>query len=156
MYPSTPTTLPGEPHRLYIAKTTSCISNLPTEIIYMMFSQLDPIDSTCFGLAAKCFYSIFRYLYRFVPLSCHRVGPNSLEWAWRMVNCALYTHEIDAKQTSETQRIPFRRVCLATMFCHHCGSHRCELHRHLQTWMISGGQRREYFCFADRFRKPAR
>jgi hypothetical protein len=81
------------------ANTPSCITSLPTELHYMIFSELDAIDSTCLGLTNSHFYSMQQSLHGKVPLNMRRKGPNPLERAWKgncrhcgAHRCQLYRH----------------------------------------------------------------
>lgn len=85
------------------------LDTLPTELHLEIFSYLDKIDSTCLGLASRNLYLVFRALHGTkMPLNTRRVGPNKLESAWK---------------------------ALGKQECSHCGTYRCELHRHIKTWM---------------------
>lgn len=81
------------------AKTSTGITSIPTELHYMIFSHLDPIDSTCLGLTNSHFYSMQQSLNGQVPLGTRRTGPNPLERAWKgncrhcgAHRCQLYRH----------------------------------------------------------------
>jgi hypothetical protein len=90
------------------AKHGASLSSLPTELQLEIFSYLDRIDSVCFGLTSSRLYAICRAMYGTkIPLNTRRVGPNSLESAWK----------IDKQQ------------------CRQCGMFRCELWQHIKTWM---------------------
>ena len=47
----------------------SRVESLPSEILLQIFSHLDPVNSTCFGLASKRFYPIHCELHRSVKLT---------------------------------------------------------------------------------------
>jgi hypothetical protein len=110
------------------------LSELSPELHYAIFEFLDPLDSTCLGLTNHRFYEIHRHLHGTVPLSIGRVGPNDMEWAWRLAGC----------QGS-------RQIC-GGGFCRKCGAVRCELHRHIQDWI---GEGYEYCAIKDRFGLPS-
>jgi len=85
------------------------LHTLPTELHLEIFSYLDKIDSTCLGLSSRNLYLVFRALHGTkMPLNTRRIGPNRLESAWEF---------------------------LGKQECKHCGMYRCELYRHIGTWM---------------------
>lgn len=112
--------------------------NLPPELLYSIFDCLDPVDSTCLGLTARHFYAIHHQIYGSVPLNCRRLCPNDLEWAWR-----------------RSSRAPDDLRVQGQVFCRKCGICRCELHRHLRTWMGADNGRSEYCQVSQRFGPPA-
>lgn len=130
------------------------ISNLPPELHYAIFECLDPIDSTCLGLANNYFYVLYRRLYSGVPLGTGRVGPNDTEWVWRTSRCS-------------SLRQP-TRPC--GQFCDKCGPLRCQLYRHIRQFFDAGlgycsiGQKfgpaatkmDKRPCFRNRPRQPLR
>ncbi|OBT63974.1 hypothetical protein VE03_06001 [Pseudogymnoascus sp. 23342-1-I1] len=86
------------------------LASLPTELHLLIFSSLDPIDSTCFGLTSRHFYTAYRTLHRSrVPLNQRRRGPNTLEMAWEVLG--------------------------PVTPCRYCGIYRCELHMHIREFM---------------------
>lgn len=123
---------------------------LPTELLHKIFDLLDPIDSTCLGLSACHLYQIFRHIYGRVALNCRRIGPNDLEWVWRRFSHifpeldfprAQYFHSSLNQELSATQRPQ----------CRHCGTQRCELHRHIRKWVNSDGKSPEYCSVMEKF-----
>jgi hypothetical protein len=85
------------------------LSGLPNELQIEIFSYLDKIDATCLGLTSRNGYLIYKALYGTkMPLNTRRVGPNTLESCWEVV---------DKKD------------------CKHCGPYRCELYQHITSWM---------------------
>ncbi|RFU29680.1 hypothetical protein B7463_g6670, partial [Scytalidium lignicola] len=102
------------------------LHTLPTELHLEIFGYLDKIDSTCLGLTARNLYFVFRAIHGTkMPLNTRRIGPNKLESAWEVVG----------KQE-----------------CKHCGMYRCELYRHIKTWMGDGV---EYCAMKRNFGKIA-
>lgn len=86
------------------------LSSLPTEIHLLIFSSLDPIDSTCLGLTSRHFYTAYRTTHPSrVPLNQRRRGPNTLESAWEVLG--------------------------PVTACRYCGIYRCELHKHIREFM---------------------
>ncbi|KAH8685637.1 hypothetical protein BGZ60DRAFT_522923 [Tricladium varicosporioides] len=95
--------------RLNQEKSGATLATLPTELHLEIFSYLDKIDSCCLGLASPRTYDVFRAIHGTkMPLNSRRIGPNNLEAAWELVG----------KQE-----------------CRHCGIYRCELHKHIKSWM---------------------
>ncbi|KAH8821037.1 hypothetical protein F5884DRAFT_766354 [Xylogone sp. PMI_703] len=102
------------------------LHTLPTELHLEIFGYLDNIDSVCLGLAARNLYLVFRAIHGTkMPLTTRRTGPNKLESAWG----------IAGKQE-----------------CKHCGMYRCELYRHIKTWM---GDDVEYCAMKRNFGRKA-
>lgn len=92
------------------AAAATTLSSLPTELHLLIFSSLDPIDSTCFGLTSRHFYTAYRTTHRTrVPLNQRRRGPNKLESAWEVLG--------------------------PVAGCRYCGIYRCELHMHIREFM---------------------
>jgi hypothetical protein len=108
------------------------MSCLPPELHYAIFECLDPIDSTCLGLANSYFYVLYRRLYSGVPLGTGRVGPNDTEWVWRTSRCS------SLRQSA--------RPC--GQFCDKCGPLRCQLYRHIRQWFDAD---LEYCSIGQRF-----
>ncbi|KAK8116184.1 hypothetical protein PG984_012686 [Apiospora sp. TS-2023a] len=86
--------LPGEKLQLM---------HLPAEIHFAIFDWLDPIDSTCLGLASRHFYAIHRRMHGTVPLSARRQGPNDMEWAWRLAGPLLDIEKNKAQGITTTK-----------------------------------------------------
>lgn len=40
------------------------MTSLPLEIIKFIFEHLDPVESTCLGLASKAFYGMYKFMHR--------------------------------------------------------------------------------------------
>ncbi|KAK0708365.1 hypothetical protein B0H67DRAFT_495062 [Lasiosphaeris hirsuta] len=132
--------------------------DLPAELHFAIFDFLDPIDSTCFGLANKHLYSIHRRMCGTVRLSARREGPNELEWAWHVAGAVI--------QASPTLSVPAAKLGIASTlgakersalsklrirgqaYCRKCGVTRCELHKHIQDWM---GDDVEYCSIKQKF-----
>ncbi|KAK8045059.1 F-box domain-containing protein [Apiospora rasikravindrae] len=79
------------------------IMHLPAEIHFAIFDWLDPIDSTCLGLASRHFYAIHRRMHGTVPLSARRQGPNDMEWAWRLAGPLLDLEKNKAQGITTTK-----------------------------------------------------
>jgi len=77
-------------------------ADLPTELHLMVFSSLDPIDSTCLGLTSRQMYNTYRRVHHKVPLNSRRQGRNKLEGIWHGAST-----------------------------CRFCTTFRCELHMHI-------------------------
>lgn len=106
--------------------------SMPTELHLLIFSHLDPIDSTCFGLSHPSFYPLHRVSYpKPISLSTRRRGPNLLESAWELVGLENHGHQS----------------------CRHCGPYRCQLHMHLDSWMPKD---QEYCVVRERFGQVAK
>ena len=88
----------------------ACLSGLPTELSIMIFKNLDVIDAVCLGLASRRHYNIYSGLFGLkVKLNTRRIGQaGTVERSWEVV---------DKSQ------------------CSHCSSYRCQLYRHIGTWM---------------------
>lgn len=109
------------------SKSSATLSSLPAELQLEIFSHLDKIDSVCLGLTSQRAYDICRAIYGTkMPLNTRRIGPNSLESAWEVVG----------KQE-----------------CKQCGMFRCELWKHIKTWMP---KELEYCAMKQNFGSPAR
>ncbi|KAL5346113.1 hypothetical protein ACLOAV_009145 [Pseudogymnoascus australis] len=105
---SVPPSAPIEPAAATTPPTT--LSSLPTELHLLVFSSLDPIDSTCLGLTSRHFYTAYRTLHRSrIPLNQRRRGPNKLESTWAVLG--------------------------PVTPCRYCGIYRCELHMHIREFM---------------------
>lgn len=74
------------------------LATIPTELHYMIFSHLDPIDSTCLALSNSHMYSIHTSLHGKVPLNTRRKAASPLErWKGNCRQCGnhkcqLYRH----------------------------------------------------------------
>jgi hypothetical protein len=53
---------------------SSFLTNIPTELHLLIFSHLDPLDSTCLGLTNAHFYNLQKALHGTTPLSTRRKG----------------------------------------------------------------------------------
>jgi hypothetical protein len=137
------------------------LTDLPAELHYVIFDFLDPIDSTCFGLTSKHFYTIHRRLHGTVPLTARRDGPNDLEWAWHLAgnivrkNPAVVAATVDSGSGSsqegaaeaaslirglgQKEKNALSRLRVRGQgYCRMCGVTRCQLHKHIQEWMGEG------------------
>ncbi|KAK0666363.1 hypothetical protein QBC41DRAFT_151077 [Cercophora samala] len=134
------------------------LMDLPSEIHYAIFDFLDPIDSTCFGLTNSNLYSIHRRLHGTVPLAVHRLGPNTLEWAWHlagqhvMAKPSLITQKTEPGESEglnhkEKEALKMLRV-RGQAYCRKCGARRCQLHIHIKEWM---GEEYEYCEITQKF-----
>lgn len=162
----------GPPRRSYSAtdkepvpapSATFKLLDLPGELHFAIFDFLDPIDSTCLGLVNKHFYSIHRRMCGTVPLSTRRDGPNELEWAWHLagnivrappaarLNGIKEGSSIDLaeKDKNSLSRLRIR----GQAYCRKCGVTRCELHKHIQSWI---GEDAEYCSVTQKFGQAAR
>ncbi|KAK5661673.1 hypothetical protein OQA88_9773 [Cercophora sp. LCS_1] len=121
--------------------------DLPAELHFAIFDFLDPIDSTCLGLTNKHMYSIHRRMRGTVPLSTRRDGPNELEWAWHRAGAVVRSLQTRSPETATTATsgdkekvdLPKLRV-RGQGYCRKCGVTRCELHKHIQSWMGEGAE----------------
>ncbi|KFY15227.1 hypothetical protein V492_02144 [Pseudogymnoascus sp. VKM F-4246] len=110
------------------AAPTSSLDSLPTELHLLIFSSLDPIDSTCLGLASRHYYSAYRSTHPVrVPLNQRRRGPNKIEQVWGILG--------------------------PVSGCNYCSGSRCELHMHIREFMPG---RYEYCAVRDVFGLKAR
>lgn len=151
--------------------------DLPSELHYLVFDHLDPIDSVCFGLAHPRLYAVHRRLNpRPVPLSSRYSGPNDMEWAWRGAgplvrpkkpsptpsyssssssSSASSSPSTSSPSTPTTDVDPARDVARmrvrGQVYCRKCGVSRCELHRHLRGWFPG----REYCEIKEVYGPPA-
>jgi len=118
-----------------IPKYTSDASlpTLPTELQQQIFGYLDKIDSACLGLTSIHAYNMYVAIYgKKMPLNTRRVGPNTEESCWEIVGV--------------------RR-------CTHCDTDRCELWRHIKSWMMrrpSELRALEYCSMKHVFGSPAK
>lgn len=133
------------------------ITDLPSEIHFAIFDFLDPIDSTCLGLANKHFYAIHRRMHGSVALSSRREGPNDLEWAWRGAGPLVRAKTAGnlAAGTGQDEAARERLRVKGQVYCRKCGISRCELHRHLREWMASAGKPYEYCAVTAKYGPPA-
>ena len=120
-------------------------SILPPEIHYAIFDLLDPIDSTCLGLASKHFYAIHRSMHGTIPLSTRREGPNDMEWAWRLAG-KIGGATVASKESGLAMQLPRGQV-----YCRKCGASRCQLHKHIQAFFGPGQE----YCELSRKFGPA-
>ncbi|OAA77233.1 hypothetical protein LEL_04056 [Akanthomyces lecanii RCEF 1005] len=135
--------------------------DLPPELHYTLYDFLDPIDAVCLGLAHSKLYAIHHRKNSSVPLSSRYNGPNDLEWVWRGVRhlgAGSSRSEQQQQQQQEKQEQQQKENALEKLrvkgqvYCRKCGISRCELHRHLKSWMGDGY---EYCEIKERFGKPA-
>lgn len=154
------------PHHHRPSARGMTLLNLPKELHYAIFDFLDPIDSTCFGLAAPQLYAIHRRLHGTVPLSARRYGPNELEWAWHLAGGPPTISPLSKTQpplpapSSSVERAEDRKEnnglvklrVRGQAYCRKCGVCRCELHKHIQGWV---GEGLEYCSVKQKFRPEA-
>ncbi|KAJ6782733.1 hypothetical protein PWT90_08990 [Aphanocladium album] len=133
--------------------------DLPPELHYTLFDFLDPIDAVCLGLAHSKLYTIHRRKNSRVPLSSRYNGPNDLEWVWRGVRHLNQRssggggHRATAGSEKELQQEGLEKLRVkGQVYCRKCGISRCELHRHIKSWMGDGY---EYCEIKERFGRPA-
>lgn len=133
--------------------------DLPAELHFAIFDFLDPIDSTCLGLTNKHFYSIHRRMRGTVPLSTRRDGPNELEWAWHLAGAVVRSPQLNkpgvvtTSATGEKERLALSKLRVRGQgYCRKCGVTRCELHKHIQSWMGEGA---EYCSIKQKFGQAA-
>ncbi|KAK1750829.1 hypothetical protein QBC47DRAFT_87630 [Echria macrotheca] len=147
----------GPPRRSYsatdkepIPKTSTGLTllDLPAELHFAILDFLDPIDSTCLGLTNKHFYSIHRRMRGKVPLSTRREGPNELEWAWHLAGNVVRPPSTEDKDKNALAKLRVR----GQGYCRKCGVTRCELQKHIQTWMGDGA---EYCSIKQKFGQAA-
>ncbi|KAG6000636.1 hypothetical protein E4U21_005265 [Claviceps maximensis] len=147
---------PSHPHHHHSGSHAPVLHllDLPSELHYLLFDFLDPIDGACLGLAHPNLYAIHRRTNGTVPLCSRYSGPNDLEWAWRGAGPLLRRRERetlsrsalavsrggDASGGHATNTLERLRV-KGQIYCRKCGISRCELHRHLRDWM---GDQYEY------------
>ncbi|KAK3994634.1 hypothetical protein QBC44DRAFT_235713 [Cladorrhinum sp. PSN332] len=129
------------------------LMDLPPEIHYTIFDFLDPIDSTCFGLANRDLYAIHRRLNGTVPLSVRREGPNELEWAWHLAGNVVKTNPPPTPtvtgEDKDGQVIKLSNLRIrGQAYCRKCGVTRCQLHKHIQQWI---GDEFEYCSVKKKF-----
>ncbi|KAK3383964.1 hypothetical protein B0T24DRAFT_70718 [Lasiosphaeria ovina] len=126
---------------------------LPAELHYAIFDFLDPIDSTCLGLTNSHFYTIHRRLHGIVPLSARRDGPNELEWAWHLAgNVIRIPPGIEPTLGDREMNALSKLRVRGQAYCRKCGVTRCELHKHIQSWMGEGA---EYCSIKQKFGQAA-
>ncbi|KAI6784461.1 uncharacterized protein J7T54_006506 [Emericellopsis cladophorae] len=136
-----PANLPKPSHRLHLL-------DLPSELHYNIVDFLDPIDSACFGLAHPALYDIHRRKHGKIRLSARYQGPNDMEWAWRGAGSLKRAETTNLTSESELAHMRVQ----GQVYCRKCGVSRCELHRHLKSWM---GVDKEYCSIRETFGKPA-
>ncbi|KAH7149522.1 hypothetical protein B0J13DRAFT_307550 [Dactylonectria estremocensis] len=122
--------------------------DLPSELHYAIFDFLDPIDSVCFGLTNSNFYDIHRRMHGAVPLSSRYSGPNDLEWAWRGAGPLVHPKDQTVAKDNAMDQMRVK----GQIYCRKCGISRCELHRHVKSWM---GEGYEYCSIKEMYGKPA-
>ncbi|KAI1251258.1 hypothetical protein MGN70_008322 [Eutypa lata] len=142
--------------------TALTLPDLPAELHYAIFDLLDPIDSTCLGLASRQFYAIFRHLHiefggkNNIPLGARREGPNDMEWVWR--HAGPFVSSSPSKGGNGSQVGGNKQNTLAVLsprgqvYCRKCRTARCELHKHIRDF-FDGDQ--EYCEVAQKFGRPA-
>ena len=142
------------------------ITDLPSEVHYLIFGFLDAIDSTCLGLTNRHFYAIHRKLHGTVPLTARRKGPNELEWAWHLSGRVIKREgPWDQVENGDgdgggsgppkdgggggasPKKLSELRV-RGQAYCRMCRTSRCELYRHIQSWM---GEELEYCSVRRKF-----
>ena len=126
------------------------LMELPTELHLAIFDFLDLIDSTCLGLTNRHFYSIHRRRHGIIALSTRRKGPNNLEWAWHKAGVPQPSAPV-AKNAGALTALSKLRV-RGQGYCRKCGITRCELHKHIQSWM---GEEAEYCSIKRKFGRAA-
>lgn len=136
--------------------------DLPPELHYTLYDFLDPIDAVCLGLTHSKLYAIHRRKNSRVPLSSRYNGPNDLEWVWRGVRHLNQRGGSHQPPVSEQQQQEEKKQHGAAaleklrvkgqVYCRKCGISRCELHRHIKSWMGDGY---EYCEIKERFGRPA-
>ncbi|TPX12229.1 uncharacterized protein E0L32_007115 [Thyridium curvatum] len=131
---------------------TLTLEDMPPELHYAIFDWLDPIDSTCLGLANKHFYDIHVRMHGRVPLSARRSGPNDMEWAWHLAGNVRHVGGVgvvpqEHHQMTDKEKLALLRV-RGQALCRKCGVSRCELHKHIREWMGPGY---EYCSVRQRF-----
>lgn len=140
---------------------TGCMGllDLPPEMHYTLFDFLDPIDAVCLGLAHSKLYAIHRRKHAKVPLSSRYNGPNDLEWVWRGARPFKPSASRDQQQPETAPEGGYpagngleKLRVKGQVYCRKCGISRCELHRHLKSWMGDGY---EYCEIKERFGAPA-
>lgn len=121
--------------------TQLTLDELPPELHFIVFGFLDPIDSTCLGLTARCFYAVHRALHGSVSLATQREGPNDMEWVWRQAF-------IKDKQNSSLAMLTPR----GQVYCRKCRTARCTLHNHIREWFPADAV--EYCDVSHKFGRP--
>ncbi|KAH8887729.1 hypothetical protein GQ53DRAFT_266963 [Thozetella sp. PMI_491] len=141
-------------HRL---STRMTLLDLPSEMHFTIFDFLDPIDSTCLGLTNKHFYAIHRRMHGTVPLTARRDGPNELEWAWHLAGAVVRAppSSLNSEQLALLKSLEEKdKHALSKLrvrgqaYCRKCGVTRCELHKHIESWM---GEGMEYCSVKQKF-----
>lgn len=135
---------PGQPR----PSSRMTILDLPSETHYDLFDFLDPIDGVCLGLAHSKLYAIHRRKYGKVSLGSGYAGPKDMEWAWRGAGPLLRRSPTDGARAGGLDQLRVR----GQVYCRKCGISRCELHRHLKSWMGDGY---EYCDITKMYGKPA-
>ena len=127
--------------------------DLPSELHYLFFDFLDPIDAVCFGLAHSRLYDIHLRKYGKVSLSSRYTGPNDREWAWRSAGPLVGRGVREEARKTEPGATDLKQMKVkGQVYCRKCGVSRCELHRHLRDWM---GEGYEYCEIKQIFGQPA-
>ncbi|EXF76111.1 hypothetical protein CFIO01_07976 [Colletotrichum fioriniae PJ7] len=125
------------------AQQTLAIIDLPPELHHSIMDFLDPIDSTCLGLASRHFYTLHRRRHGTVHLSTRPSRPNDQEWAWRLastlsalesINTTTATTAADDTTLADEQPISYPQP-RPPFWCEKCGLERCELQRHIRDWL---------------------
>ncbi|KAK1452811.1 hypothetical protein CCUS01_10685 [Colletotrichum cuscutae] len=131
--------------RVEEAQQTLTITDLPPELHHSIIDFLDPIDSTCLGLASRYFYTLHRRRHGTVQLATRRPRPDHREWARRSASALSAFRSIDAT-TAMIVTDPTDDATLANeqpishpqprppSCCAKCGLERCELQRHIRDW----------------------
>jgi hypothetical protein len=63
--------------------SNSLLTNIPTELHFLIFSHLDLLDSACLGLTNAHFYNLKKALHGTIPISARRRGR-----AWEKYECS--------------------------------------------------------------------
>ncbi|KAM3505820.1 hypothetical protein MY11210_007815 [Beauveria gryllotalpidicola] len=166
---------PNQPRPSPPAPGVVGLLDLPPELHYALLDFLDPIDAVCLGLAHRQLYTIHHRKNSRVPLNSRYDGPNDLEWVWRGVrhlnqrggsssgssgsgsSSGNSSHRVpeetsrDGSPAAAAAALDKLRV-KGQVYCRKCGIARCELHRHIRSWMGDGYQ---YCEITERFGRPA-
>lgn len=99
------------------AKTAAGMSIMPNELLTMIYEKLDVVDAVCLSLTSKRQYMAY---VDFVTADATGKTPKV---------------KLNARRFGQAGTIERSWEVVAKDECAHCGQFRCQLYRHISTWM---------------------